>query len=262
MTALVATVFVASLLGSLHCAGMCGPFVAFAVGQPSESTSRLTLQLAYHGGRLATYALLGAVAGSLGALLDMTSTLAGLQPVAMLLAGGLMIGFGVTELLRQFGQRIGQFGPPKWFVKLVQRGQRQALALQPTQRALAIGLLTTLLPCGWLYAFALTAAGTGSPIYGALVMAVFWVGTLPVLVSLGASVQLALGALGKQLPLVTAIALIVVGLTTIVGRMGLEPAALAQSVASSSSAGESIAVPDANELPPCCREQANTTAKP
>ena len=32
MIALLTTVFVASLVGSLHCAGMCGPFVAVAVG--------------------------------------------------------------------------------------------------------------------------------------------------------------------------------------------------------------------------------------
>ncbi len=134
------------------------------------------------------------------------------------------------------------------------------LKLQPTQRALAIGLLTTLLPCGWLYAFALTAAGTGSPIYGAVVMAVFWVGTLPVLVSLGASVQLALGVLGKRLPVLCAMALIAVGLMTIGGRMGLEPAALAQAIEGASPDGASV--PDPSELPPCCREVPQQPDRP
>ena len=261
MTALVATVFVASLLGSLHCAGMCGPFVAFAVGQPATGSSRLRLQVAYHGGRLVTYMLLGAVAGGLGALLDMTSALAGLQPMAMALAGGLMIAMGATELLRYFGHRIATVRPPKFLAVAVQRGQRLAMALRPTRRALAIGLLTTLLPCGWLYAFALTAAGTGSPAYGALVMAVFWVGTLPVLVALGTSVQLAMGALGKRLPVVCAMALIVVGLTTLAGRFGLEPAALAHAV-EANAARVDAAVPDPTELPPCCREPAEATATP
>lgn len=252
MTTLVATVFVASLLGSLHCAGMCGPFVAFAIGQPGENQSRLRLQLAYHSGRLVTYALLGAVAGSVGALVDMTSALAGLQPVAMALAGGMMIALGVTELLRQYGHRIAAVHPPKFLVQTVQRGQRLAIAMRPTRRALAIGLLTTLLPCGWLYAFAITAAGTGSPLWGAVVMAVFWVGTLPVLVSLGAGVQALMGALGKRLPAVCAVGLIAVGLTTLLGRFGLEPAALAQAV----EAQQEDDVADPNELPPCCRDAA------
>ncbi len=261
MIPLVATVFFASLLGSLHCAGMCGPFVAFAVGQTGDEPSRVTLHLAYHGGRLVTYALLGAVAGSLGALLDMTSALAGLQPVAMALAGGLMIVFGMAELLRQFGHRIAHIRPPKLLVQTVHRGQRLALALSPTRRALAIGLLTTLLPCGWLYAFALTAAGTGNLFYGAVVMAVFWVGTLPVLLSLGASVQFAMGAFGKRTPLLAALALIVVGLTTIGGRMGLEPAALARAVEASHLTNE-VAVPDPGELPPCCRETVENRPEP
>lgn len=249
MIALVVTVFLASLLGSLHCAGMCGPFVAFAVGQSSSGSSLLRLHLAYHGGRLVTYALLGAVAGGLGALVDMTSVLAGLQPIAMAVAGGLMVALGVTELVRHFGGRVGHLRPPKRLALAVQRGQRMALALGPTSRALAIGLLTTLLPCGWLYAFALTAAGTGSPLWGAVVMAVFWVGTLPVLVALGAGVRAAMGALGNRLPVVGAMALVVVGLVTLGGRLGLEPAALAHAVEAQST----TSVPDAAELPPCCQ---------
>ncbi|QDU55753.1 sulfite exporter TauE/SafE family protein [Aeoliella mucimassa] len=258
MIAQVVTVFVASLLGSPHCAGMCGPFVAFAVGQSSDGTSRWHLQFAYHGGRLVTYALLGAVAGSLGALIDLTSTLAGLQPVATALAGGLMIAMGVTELLRHFGHRIGKLHPPAVLVKAVQRGQRLAMKLTPFKRALAIGLLTTLLPCGWLYMFALTAAGTGNPVAGAVVMAVFWAGTLPILVSLGAGVQAAVGILGKRLPLVCATALIAVGLMTLVGRLGLEPEALAHSVEQRQPAGQDA--PDPNELPPCCRPDAKKSA--
>lgn len=254
MIAPVTTIFVASLLGSSHCAGMCGPFVAFALGQPGEGSSRWKLQVAYHGGRLITYTILGAAAGSLGALVDMTSTLAGLQPIAMALAGGLMVALGVTELLRHFGHRIAHIQPPKLLVQTVQRGQRMALAMRPGRRALAIGLLTTLLPCGWLYAFALTAAGTGSPLYGAVVMLVFWAGTLPVLVSLGAGIQAALGLLGKRLPAVCAIALIVVGLTTLAGRMNLDSNAIAQSLESKHSATDS-SVPDPNELPPCCQPQ-------
>jgi sulfite exporter TauE/SafE len=37
------------------------------------------------------------------------------------------------------------------------------------------------MPCGWLYIFALAAAGTANPIGGLLVMLLFWSGTLPIL---------------------------------------------------------------------------------
>ena len=56
MIALIGAVLVASLLGSLHCAGMCGAFVAFAViGSPGHQPSRVALNTAYNLGRLITY---------------------------------------------------------------------------------------------------------------------------------------------------------------------------------------------------------------
>ena len=57
------------------------------------------------------------------------------------------------------------------------------------RRGAATGLLTTLLPCGWLYAFVITAAGTGNALAGAGLMATFWVGTLPMLTIVGIGVR-------------------------------------------------------------------------
>ncbi len=61
---------VVSLLGSLHCVGMCGPLVAVAVGDAqvlSHATRRALLHMGYHGGRLLTYTLVGMLCGLLGA---------------------------------------------------------------------------------------------------------------------------------------------------------------------------------------------------
>ena len=70
MTALIATVLGASLLGSAHCAGMCGGFVAFYAGGAASLRGRAawSCHLAYNGGRLAAYATLGGAAGLLGAI--------------------------------------------------------------------------------------------------------------------------------------------------------------------------------------------------
>jgi len=93
-------------------------------------------------------------------------------------------------------------------------------------RALIIGLCTTLLPCGWLYAFVITAAGTASPIFAAATMFAFWLGTLPMLVTMGAGVRSVLGPLQRRVPVATAIVLLAAGLYTIAGRARLDPAAL------------------------------------
>jgi sulfite exporter TauE/SafE len=54
--------------------------------------------------------------------------------------------------------------------------------------AFSWGLISTWLPCGWLYVFAIAAAGAGGVAWGMLLMTAFWVGTLPLLsmVPLGA----------------------------------------------------------------------------
>src|SRR5205823_3884811 len=107
VTALIAAVFLASLLGSLHCAGMCGAFLAFAVGAEDPGAGRrAALQGAYHIGRLCTYLVFGAVAGGVGAALDLGGSLVGVQRVAAVLAGSMMVVFGVGAALRLRGVRL------------------------------------------------------------------------------------------------------------------------------------------------------------
>lgn len=257
MMPMLLAVLSASVLGSLHCAGMCGPFCGIAVSGGRSRSEAATLHLAYHGGRLVTYTLVGFAAGAAGAILDLASTLAGLQPIALALAGGMMVLFGLAELARQrqWTGALARFGhwrlPPAWG-SFVQRGQRFAARQSALPRALTIGLLTTLLPCGWLYAFVVTAAGSGGPWQGAAVMATFWVGTLPVMLSLGIGVRQLAGSLGQRLPTVTAIALIAVGLVTLSGRVTLSAQELAQQV-TAEAAQSDTATPDPTQLPACCR---------
>jgi sulfite exporter TauE/SafE len=69
-----------------------------------------------------------------------------------------------------------------------------------------------------LWAFVAAAGATGDALAGALAMAVFWSGTLPVMASLGAGVQALAGPLRRHLPKVTAATLILVGAVTIAAR--------------------------------------------
>ena len=228
MTALVAAVFFASLLGSLHCAGMCGAFVAFAVaGDPRRpgavSVRRTHLHTAYNFGRLITYTALGALAGALGSAIDLAGSAAGLSRAAAIGSGSLMVLFGVTTLLRLHGMRVPKPPLPSVLERVLLAGHRFAAGRGPLVRAGLTGLLTTLLPCGWLYAFAITAAGTADPALGAAVMAAFWAGTLPVLVAVGVGVQKLAGRFAPRLPAVTAAILIIVGAVTIAQRLAVTP---------------------------------------
>jgi sulfite exporter TauE/SafE len=277
MTTLLLAILTASLVGSLHCAGMCGPFLAFVVGAgpasaagasrgthggSQRSASAWRLQLAYHLARGVGYTLLGATAGAAGHLVDLAGALSGLQPLAAALAGLTLVVIGLSTLAHLSGwraltargplARLTRAGLPAGLAGLLRRVQSRALRLPPTGRALAIGATTTLLPCGWLYAFAVTAAGTGAPLAGMLVMAVFWAGTLPVLVSLGAAVRSATRLFGPRLRASASLALVVLGLFTLSGRLQLEPLALARTVeAEQSDAG----APSTESPPACCAER-------
>lgn len=255
MTSVFAAVFTASLLGSLHCAGMCGAFIAFAVagveGSPATSPAWF-LNAAYNGGRLVTYAALGAIAGAVGSAVDLGGDAVGVSHAAAVAAGAFMVCFGVVMVLRACGVRVARAPLPPLLERVVAAGHRAALGLTPVRRAWTIGLLTTLLPCGWLYAFAVTAAGTADPLLGAGTMACFWAGTLPVMASIGAGVRRATGPLRDRIPAITAVLLVVVGCITVVGRVGVGPMS---GGSRGGSPGPGASVPSAGQAKlPCCHE--------
>jgi uncharacterized protein len=105
-----------------------------------------------------------------------------------------------------------------------------------------------LLPCGWLYAFAVTAAGTGSPLRGALVMTAFWAGNAPLLLGLGVALSSALGRVRRHVPVLSAAAILAIGLFTLTERANL-PAFAAASVLGTHESHAATAVPMAGDCP-------------
>jgi sulfite exporter TauE/SafE len=208
----------ATLIGSPHCAGMCGGFVCFVSGEASGA-KRWLVQAAYHAGRLVSYASLGFVAGRLGEGIERAAASIGILRAAPIVAGALMIVWGGSNLLRALGKGGAAPHAPSPLGRVLAPAVRGMRDWHPLARGFAIGLVTTLIPCGFLYGFVAVAGGTGSPLGGALVMAIFWAGTLPVLVAFGLLADRAVGALKLRLPVVTASILILLGLLTLAGRM-------------------------------------------
>lgn len=264
--ALLITVLLASALGSAHCLAMCGAFMAMATcakspiddraevriaGRPQPLPSSLALHAFYHSGRLATYLTLGTLAGLSGSALDAGASIIGFQRAAAVLAGGTMIVIAAVMLLRSFGVRTSKkrdrqgasnaIAAPQRTgrsltvaLRWITPAQRAILSWPAPRRAFATGLLTTLLPCGWLYAFVLVAAGTASAPVGMLVMLAFWLGTLPGLVLLGAFLHRLATALSIRVPILTSILLLTFGLLSLVGRLTATPNDLLASAAANS----------------------------
>jgi len=217
--ALAGSVFVAGLLGSAHCAGMCGSFACLASGgDASRGPRALRSTAAYNGGRLLSYVALGALAGAAGAGLDRAGSIAGFARPAAIVAGTLLIAWGVASLLAALGVRVPALDVPPALANRIARAVRAVQDRPPTVRALTIGALSAALPCGWLYAFVATSAAAGSALGGAVVMAAFWTGTLPMMAAVGLGAQRLLGRFRTRLPVVTASVLVILGALTVAGR--------------------------------------------
>jgi sulfite exporter TauE/SafE len=209
----------ASLVGSAHCAAMCGGFVAAYAGNSGGSAPERALShAAYNGGRLVTYAALGAVAGALGAALDLAGRAAGVAQIAAVATGIVLLVTGAAgfaprpRLVKLRSRAPNRSGGLLSRVLLRARGQRAPI------RALLLGLFTTLLPCGWLYAFVAYSAAAGGAGAGALSMAAFWLGSLPVMLGVGVSLQSLSARLLQRLPRFRSALLLLAGVLTLVFR--------------------------------------------
>jgi sulfite exporter TauE/SafE len=220
---LLLAVLGASLLGSVHCAAMCGGFVCLYAGTGRARHTGATPHAAYNGGRLVSYLTLGAIAGSIGHGVDRAGGVVGLGRLAAIIGGALMVIWGGSTLLAALGVRIPQRATPRilqtTLASLLVRFRHRSA----TVRGLATGLLTTLLPCGWLYVFVATAGGTGHVVDAMAVMLFFWLGTLPMMVTLGVGAQRLFGTFQRRLPLVSAGAAVILGALAMAGRVTAHP---------------------------------------
>lgn len=204
MTELLPAIVASSLIGSVHCVAMCGPLVGLA------GSRSLRLALSHALGRLATYATLGAAAGLVGRAVDLAGRLADIQRAAAI-AAAIAIVFGGVYAVAAPRRRAAAGGGAAFRRGLVRLRARR----RPAVRAWLAGALTGLIPCGWLWAFVVAAAGTGSAGGGALVMAAFWLGTVPAMTGMLAVAGPVIEALRRRLPVVTAAVLVLVGLGTL-----------------------------------------------
>lgn len=226
MTALILTILASSLIGSFHCAGMCGAFLTLAItpiraGEVGSSTAvdRLALITRYNLGRLASYMTLGALAGTLGSVVDVGAASVGIQRAAAVVAGCITLVFGLGLVARALGRQVWRARVPAPLMQAAHGAFLAADRLPTNVRPFAIGLATGLLPCGWLWVYVATASGTANPVNGAVAMAAFWLGTLPIMTVLGLGVQKFFGVVGNRLPLSAALAIVAVSISTIIVRV-------------------------------------------
>jgi sulfite exporter TauE/SafE len=206
---------------------MCGGFVVMSSEGARTQAERRLAPLAYHGGRLLAYLTLAALSGALGGLVNAAGATRGMGQVAGLLAGSVMLLWGLAALLESQGVRLlpraRKWLPDRLVARMVALVRRP-----PIERSLLLGLSSALLPCGWLYGFVLVGAGTGSVLGSVSVLAAFWAGNLPLLLGFGAAVAHVSTRIRRHAPLLGALSMLLLGLVTVLGRVNLPALALSQ----------------------------------
>ncbi len=182
--------FTVGLFSALHCVGMCGPIIgALAFGLPPEVQARpgtrLAWLLAYNLGRISSYALAGALAGTFGALAAGPGQGRG-HLVLLVLGAAILAGMGLY--LGGWWPRFAlleRLGVPVW--RRLEPLARAVLPVRSPGGALLAGAVWGWLPCGLVYSTLLWAVTAGAPGTAAAAMAAFGLGTVPAVLAAGSA---------------------------------------------------------------------------
>lgn len=169
------TGFLVGLFGSLHCVGMCGP-IALAIPTFNKTKFNFILgRILYNLGRVVTYSLMGALFGLLGNRV----VLFGLQQDISIIIGLVILAYVV------FPKKIkSKLAEQKFYLLITNfiKSNFSKLISKKTNFSLfKIGMINGILPCGFVYVGIAGAISTGSSLNGFLYMALFGLGTFPIM---------------------------------------------------------------------------------
>lgn len=203
-----------AFLGSFgHCIGMCGGVVLAYSGakiSPQDAMlSKIVSHLSYSFGRVSTYTFIGAIFGYLGSVATLNNiayaTLLFIAGFFMILSGLSLM--GKLEFLTKLEHPLSSFYQDS-FKKLLYSKSLGSFFL--------LGMLNGLLPCGFVYFFAISAASSASMLGGALVMFAFGVSTIPALFAFGFFASLfSSGKFRKLMMNLSSFAIILYGIFTL-----------------------------------------------
>ena len=176
--------FFVGLAGSVHCVGMFGGIVTSFTFMLPKNTNQWPYLIAYNAGRIFSYVIAGTFAGLLGASVTSASFLS--AQLLPLLSGIFMIllGLYIANWWRVL-TKLEHAG--KWLWRLISPYSKLFLPFSTPLHALPYGIIWGWLPCGLVYSSLTWSMTSGSALGGALNMFFFGLGTLPAMLTMGAS---------------------------------------------------------------------------
>jgi uncharacterized protein len=177
-------IFIIGILGSMHCIGMCGGFVAMYSLKKPATQATMPYHVLYNLGRISTYSFIGGILGYIGSFVAYIRRHRGIPGAVLLISGTFMVLMGLN--IAGFLGKRGLFEETGITRNATFRNAiHRIFALESIWSTFLLGLLLGFLPCGLLYPVFMNAAASGGFISGMLIMAVFGLSTVPAMMSFG-----------------------------------------------------------------------------
>lgn len=207
--------FFLGLISSLHCVGMCGPIALMLPFDRSNPEKKALQLLTYHSGRTMTYAFIGLVFGWIGRGLYFS----GFQQKLSIFAGLAII--AITLVPEKVFAQYNFSKPIFRFISSVKSALGKQLKKQSYPAIFSIGALNGPLPCGMVYAALFGALAMQHVAYGSLYMALFGLGTVPLMSGVVYTQQLITMPVRKKIQKMIPVAMVVIGVLFVLRGMGL-----------------------------------------
>lgn len=209
------TAFILGLLGSFHCVGMCGP-IAFMLPVDQNNAYKKLFQITiYHLGRLLAYSTIGLIFGLIGKSLNFF----GFQQQLSIIIGVLII---IVVVIPQ--KMFNKYNFSKPVYKLISRVKSSlgvALKKKTNDTFLTIGFLNGFLPCGLVYMAVFAAIARGNALGGSLYMAIFGLGTIPLMTTTIYFSQFLKGSFRQKIQRAIPVFVVIIGALFILRGLGL-----------------------------------------
>ncbi len=258
--AILISAFIMGLMGSFHCAGMCGPIAIALPLHGNTFSQKIFGGTLYNVGRTITYGIMGAIFGLLGQGIG----LLGFQQIISVLMGSIMIISVFFPSLFKF-----QYQLDKSRFSLVGRLKKSIgglFSIRSFSSLFFIGLLNGLLPCGLVYMAIAGAIGTGSAPEGTLYMILFGMGTIPMMLGISVAGNMMSLAVRKKINRLIPILVVVVGLLFVLRGLDLgipflspKKQMIEKKFEKSLSTPKDTVVISEKQLPACCQKPATDT---
>jgi len=181
--------FVAGVLGSGHCLGMCGALVSGYFMNVGKTRSYLPY-FAYQLTRIFVYTMIGFAAAALGFVLVSSGMFGKIQSILQMVIGTVVIILALGILGWIPWQGSFRLIP----MNMLRKGYASARNKGPVLGAMIAGFLNGLMPCPLTFAMAVKATSALSVVEGGALMLAFGAGTLPTMLL----VSVAFGKLGAK----------------------------------------------------------------